>query len=176
MRALPIICATQVGALGASFGGYMINVINGRNTSLDNGRFKCLVNHDGIFSVGNLAYTTEELFFPEFEFGGTPFDLDPEVRQRYIDADPSRTVDEWATPTLVIHGGRDYRIVDSEGIATFTALQRRGVPSELLYFPSENHWVLSRPNSIVWHDRVLGWLARWLGGEGGGGGEGVAKL
>ena len=82
---------------------------------------------------------------------------------RYAACSPSALVAEWQTPTLVIHGGKDYRLVDGEGLATFTALQRQGVPSELLYFPTENHWVLSPMNSVVWHDRVLGWLERWLG-------------
>ena len=94
--------------------------------------------------------------------GGTPFSEDAVVRQRYAEHDPSARVDKWRTPTLVIHGGKDYRLVDGEGVATFTALQRQGVPSELLYFPEENHWVLSRKNSVVWYDKVLGWLDRFL--------------
>jgi dipeptidyl aminopeptidase/acylaminoacyl peptidase len=156
---LPYVDRSRVGAAGASFGGYMINILNGRN---DDKRFACLVNHDGIFSTTSMYYTTEETFFPEFEMGGTPFSEDAAVRQRYAEHDPSARVDKWRTPTLVIHGGKDYRLVDGEGIATFTALQRQGVPSELLYFPEENHWVLSRKNSVVWYDKVLGWLDRFL--------------
>jgi dipeptidyl aminopeptidase/acylaminoacyl peptidase len=143
----------RVGALGASYGGWMINWINGHTR-----RFKCLVNHDGGFDEFANYYTTEELWFPEWEFKGTPWDK-PELYDKFS---PSRYVKEWQTPTLVIHGAKDYRLVDVEGLATFTALQRRGIPSELLYFPDENHWVLKPKNSIIWHETIIGWLDKWL--------------
>jgi dipeptidyl aminopeptidase/acylaminoacyl peptidase len=143
----------RVGALGASYGGWMINWINGHTR-----RFKCLVNHDGGFDEFANYYTTEELWFPEWEFKGLPWER-PELYDKFS---PSRYVSQWATPTLVIHGANDFRLVDAEGIATFTALQRRGIPSQLLYFPDENHWVLKAKNSIVWHDSVLAWLDKWL--------------
>jgi dipeptidyl aminopeptidase/acylaminoacyl peptidase len=143
----------RVAALGASYGGWMMNWINGHTT-----RFKCLVNHDGGFDEAANYYTTEELWFPEWEFKGTPW-TNPDLYEKFS---PSRYVDRWQTPTLVIHGALDYRLVDVEGIATFTALQRRGIPSQLLYFPDENHWVLKAKNSILWHETILAWLERWL--------------
>ena len=143
----------RVAALGASYGGWMINWINGHTN-----RFKCLVNHDGGFDEYSNYYTTEELWFPEWEFRGVPWEK-PELFDKFS---PSRYVANWQTPTLVIHGARDFRLVDTEGIATFTALQRRGIPSQLLYFPDENHWVLKPRNSILWHETILAWLERWL--------------
>jgi dipeptidyl aminopeptidase/acylaminoacyl peptidase len=146
----------RVGALGASYGGWMINWINGHTN-----RFKCLVNHDGGFDEFANYFTTEELWFPEWEFKGTPWER-PELYDKFS---PSRYVSKWQTPTLVIHGAKDYRLVDAEGIATFTALQRRGIPSQLLYFPDENHWILKPKNSILWHDTILAWLDKWLRAE-----------
>lgn len=143
----------RVAALGASYGGWMINWINGHTD-----RFKCLVNHDGGFDEFANYFTTDELWFPEWEYKGTPWEK-PELYDKFS---PSRYVANWKTPTPVIHGAKDYRLVDGEGIATFTALQRRGIPSELLYFPDENHWVLAVENSIVWHETILAWLQRWL--------------
>jgi dipeptidyl aminopeptidase/acylaminoacyl peptidase len=145
--------ADRVGALGASYGGWMINWINGHTN-----RFKCLVNHDGGFDEYANYFTTEELWFPEWEFKGVPWEK-PELYEKFS---PSRYVAKWQTPTLVIHGANDFRLVDAEGIATFTALQRRGIPSQFLYFPDENHWVLKAKNSIVWHDTILSWLEKWL--------------
>ena len=143
----------RVGALGASYGGWMINWINGHTN-----RFRCLVNHDGGFDEFANYFTTEELWFPEWEFKGTPW-ANPELYDKFS---PSRFVGKWQTPTLVIHGANDFRLVDAEGIATFTALQRRGIPSRFLYFPDENHWVLKAKNSIVWHDTIISWLDQWL--------------
>ena len=91
---------------------------------------------------------TEELFFPEFEFGGPPF-KSARIARKYAECSPSSLVADWTTPCLVIHGGKDFRLGEAEGLSTFTALQRQGIPSELLYFPTENHWVLSPPNSVV---------------------------
>ena len=126
----------------------MINWINGHTD-----RFRCLVNHDGVFNQVSMFYETEELFFCEYEFKGVPW-----TSPLYEEFSPHKFVDKWCTPTLVIHGGRDYRVVDSQGLATFTALQRRGIESELLYFPDENHWVMNPCNSLVWHAHVLHWL------------------
>lgn len=145
----------RVCALGASYGGYMINWIAGAWPD----RFDCLVNHDGLFDLRDMYYSTEELWFPEWEMGGTPYDV-PDSFERH---NPVNLVDKWQTPMLVIHGARDYRVVDTQGLATFTALQRRGVPSRLLYFPDENHWVLKPNNSLQWHEVVLGWLDQWIG-------------
>jgi dipeptidyl aminopeptidase/acylaminoacyl peptidase len=141
-------------ALGASYGGYMVNWIAG---AWPDG-FRCLVNHDGLFDHRTMYYTTEELWFPEWEHLGSYFE-NPEAHERH---NPAHHVARWRTPMLVVHGALDYRVPDGQGLATFTALQRRGIPSELLYFPDENHWVLKPANSILWHDTVLGWLDRWL--------------
>jgi dipeptidyl aminopeptidase/acylaminoacyl peptidase len=140
-------------ALGASYGGYMINWIAGNWPD----RFRCLVSHDGNLDERFAYYGTEELWFPEWEHGGTPW----ENPDGYAKQEPIDHVANWKTPMLVVHGGRDYRVVDTQGLATFTALQRRGIPSKFLYFPDENHWVLKPANSILWHETVLDWLAQW---------------
>lgn len=140
-------------ALGASYGGYMINWIAGNWTE----GFDCLVNHDGVFDQRIMYFGTEELWFPEWELGGTYWE-NPEGFEEH---NPALHVDRWNTPMLVIHGGLDYRVSLEHGIGAFTALQRKGVPSRFLYFPDENHWVLSPANGILWHDTVLAWLEEW---------------
>ncbi|MFO7866920.1 MAG: S9 family peptidase [Candidatus Aminicenantes bacterium] len=145
----------RAAALGASFGGYMINWIAGQWPD----RFRCLVNHDGNLDERFAYFATEELWFPEWDHRGTPW-TNPEGYEKH---NPVRFVDKWKTPMLVIHGAQDYRVVLTQGIATFTALQRRGVPSRFLYFPDENHWVLKPRNSILWHDTVIDWLDKWCG-------------
>jgi dipeptidyl aminopeptidase/acylaminoacyl peptidase len=144
----------RVGALGASYGGYMINWIAGNRPD----RFKCLVVHDGNIDERFAYYDTEELWFPEWDHEGTPWD-NP---QGYEEQNPLNFVSKWKTPTLVVHGAKDFRVVETQGIGTFTALQRLGVPSKFLYFPDENHWVLKPHNSIQWHETVIGWLDQWL--------------
>ena len=139
-------------ALGASYGGFMINWVNGHTD-----RFKALICHDGNLDERLAYYNTEELWFPEWEHGGLPWDK-PEG---YTKHNPIDFVKNWKTPTLVIHGGMDYRVVDTQGMATFTALQRKGVPSRFLYFPDEGHWVLKPQNTKVWHDEVLAWMDTW---------------
>jgi dipeptidyl aminopeptidase/acylaminoacyl peptidase len=143
----------RVCAAGASYGGYMINWIEGQTD-----RFRCLVNHDGLFSLRGMYYSTEELWFPEWDMGGPPWEADDMYRKW----SPETYVDRWKTPMLVIHGARDYRIVDGEGLSAFTALQRRGIESKLLYFPDENHWVLKPKNMKLWNKTVLGWLEKFL--------------
>ncbi|MBW8014676.1 MAG: S9 family peptidase [Planctomycetes bacterium] len=146
--------ANRVGALGASFGGYMINWIEGNWQ----GAFKCMVNHDGNLDERMAYYDTEELWFPEWDHRGTPWD-NPKGYEKH---NPVNFVKNWKTPMLVIHGALDYRVVDTQGIATFNALQRLGIESKFLYFPDENHWVLKPHNSILWHDTVIGWLDHYL--------------
>jgi dipeptidyl aminopeptidase/acylaminoacyl peptidase len=150
----PWIDGDRACALGASYGGYMINWIAGNWPD----RFRCLVVHDGIFDQRMMYYGTEELWFPEWENGG-PYWQSAANYEKY---NPASFVERWKTPTLVVHGGLDYRVPDNQGIATFTTLQRRGIPSQFLYFPDENHWVLKPANSLLWHDTVLSWLDRWL--------------
>ena len=144
----------RVGALGASFGGYMVNWIAGQWPD----RFRCLVNHDGNLGERMAYFDTEELWFPEWDHMGTPWDNPT----GYEEQNPLRFVGNWRTPMLVIHGELDFRIPVSQGLATFNALQRRGIASKFLYFPDENHWVLKPHNSIQWHETVLAWLDQWL--------------
>jgi dipeptidyl aminopeptidase/acylaminoacyl peptidase len=153
LKQFPWLDGEEACALGGSYGGFMINWIAGQWPD----RFKCLVTHDGIFDNRSMYYSTEELWFPEWENGG------PEYQNpaAYAKFNPVDYVAKWKTPTLVIHGQLDYRVPYEQGLAVFTALQRRGVPSELLYFPDENHWVLKPSNSIEWYDTVLAWMNRW---------------
>lgn len=142
-------------ALGASYGGYMVNWIAGNWP----GEFKCLVNHDGIFDTFGMGYATEELWFTEWENGGTPYD-NPRAYQQF---NPANHVRNWRDPMLVIQGDRDFRVPTTQALSTFTALQRRGVESRLVFFPDENHWVLRPANSLQWHNEVFGWLNRFIG-------------
>ncbi|WP_068994400.1 S9 family peptidase [Kangiella sediminilitoris] len=141
-------------ALGASYGGYMINWIAGNWPE----QFKCLVNHDGIFDNRMMYYATEELWFVEWENGGTYFD----VPENYEKFNPVHHVDKWQTPMLVVQGTKDFRVPETQSLGTFTALQRQGIPSQLLVFEDENHWVLKPNNSIQWHHVVNNWLHQWL--------------
>ena len=144
----------RVGALGASYGGYMINWIAGNWPD----GFRCLVCHDGNLDERMAYFDTEELWFPEWDHEGTPW----ENPAGYTKHNPVEHAAKWKTPMLVIHGGKDFRVVETQGMSTFTLLQRRGIPSKFLYFPDENHWVLKPHNSVLWHETVLGWLDQWL--------------
>ena len=141
-------------SLGASYGGFMQNWIAGNWSD----RFKCIVNHAGIFDQRTMYYTTEELWFTEWENGG-PYYVTPKIHEKF---NPADYVTKWKTPMLVTHGALDYRVPYSQGLATFTALQRQGIESRLVFFPDENHWILKPANNIQWHDEVLGWLDRHL--------------
>ena len=143
-------------ALGASYGGYMMNWIEGNWAD----RFKCIVQHDGVFDARAMAYETEELWFDEWEHGGHPYYEDPQAFEKW---NPVNYVAQWKTPMLVITGEKDFRIPYMQGIAAFTALQRRGIPSRLVVNPNENHWVLKPANSRQWYGEVLGWMDRWTG-------------
>lgn len=140
-------------ALGASYGGYMMYWIAGQWPD----GFNCLIAHNGVFDTRSMGFMTEELWFTEWENGGTPWD----VPQEYERWNPLLHVNKWKTPTLIVIGDKDYRIPYPQGIAAFTALQRRGIPSRLLRFPDENHWVLKPNNSIQWHDEVFRWMDRY---------------
>jgi dipeptidyl aminopeptidase/acylaminoacyl peptidase len=143
---------TRECALGASYGGYMINWILGHTD-----RFKCLVSHDGMFNSESAWGTTEELWFNDWEFKGTPYDN----RASYEKWSPHQYAKNFKTPTLVIHGQRDYRLDVSEGFQLFTTLQMEGVPSKMLYFPDEGHWVLKPQNSQLWYKTVNDWVDQW---------------
>ncbi len=145
--------STRVAAAGASYGGYMINWIAGHTN-----RFKCLVSHDGMFNTISAYGTTDELWFNEWEFKGAPWTN----RSLYEKFSPSNFVQNFKTPTLVVHGQLDYRLDVSEGIQMFTALQRQGVPSKFLYFPDEGHFVLKPQNARLWWNTVLGWIGDWI--------------
>jgi dipeptidyl aminopeptidase/acylaminoacyl peptidase len=153
LQKYPFLDKDRMGALGGSYGGYMINWIAGHTD-----RFKVLVCHDGNLDEHMAYYDTEELWFPEWEHGGPAY-KNPTA---YTKDSPLNFVQNWKTPMLVVHGGKDYRVVDTQGLSTFTLLQRKGIPSKLLYFPDENHWVLKPANSIQWHATVLEWLHQWL--------------
>ena len=153
VAALPYVDSTRMGAAGGSFGGYMMNWINGHTN-----RFKALVSHAGDFDLVSSYGTTEELWFPEWDLGGPPWGNSPD----YERWSPSRFAQNWRTPTLVIHGALDFRVPETEGMQTFTALQRQGVPSRFLYFPDEGHWVGKPQNQIVWWNTVQEWLGRYL--------------
>jgi dipeptidyl aminopeptidase/acylaminoacyl peptidase len=142
-------------AMGASYGGYMMNWIAGRWAD----KFKCLVQHDGVFDARAMAYETEELWFDTWEHGGKTYFEDPAAYEKW---NPVNYVDQWKTPMLVITSEKDFRIPYTQGLAAFTALQMKDVPAQLLVFPDENHWVLKGKNSLQWHLTVFDWLARWL--------------
>ncbi|MBO0862264.1 MAG: S9 family peptidase [Chloracidobacterium sp.] len=142
----------RMGAAGGSYGGYMINWILGHTD-----RFKALVSHDGVYNLTSM-YATEELWFSEWEFKGTPWD-NPEL---YTKWSPHLSAKNFKTPTLVVHGELDYRVPVGEGLQLFSTLQRKGVPSKLLYYPDEGHWVLKPQNSELWYKTVLDWLDQWL--------------
>ena len=155
----PQIDTANACALGGSYGGYMTNWIAGQWPD----GFKCLVTHSGVFDIRAMSYETEELWFTEWEFGGPYFD--PAAAQVMERNNPVLFVDRWRTPTLVIHGERDFRIPYSQSLGVFNALQRRNIPSRLLIFPDENHWILKPQNSIQWYREVHGWLDQWLRGS-----------
>ncbi|PVU97490.1 hypothetical protein BB561_000524 [Smittium simulii] len=140
-------------ALGASYGGYMINWINGHTD-----RFRALVQHDGVFSPISMAYNMDNVGFMQFEQGKPWIPSEREVAEAN---NPERFVQNWKTPTIVIHGELDYRVPLTEGISAFTALQRLGVESKFLYFPDENHWVLKPANSLKWHSEVFSWIGKY---------------
>jgi dipeptidyl aminopeptidase/acylaminoacyl peptidase len=153
LKQFPYLDGSRACALGASYGGYMTYWIAG----VWNQPWKCLVDHDGVFDTRMMYYATEELWFEEHENGGTQY----EHPQNYEKFNPIDHVKDWRVPMLVVHSDRDYRIPLSQGLSAFTALQRRGIPSEFLHFPDENHWVQKPHNSVLWHDTVLGWLKKY---------------
>ncbi|WP_187334330.1 alpha/beta hydrolase family protein [Novosphingopyxis iocasae] len=142
-------------ALGASYGGYMMNWIEGNWPD----QFKCIVNHAGIFDTRAFYYSTEELWFPEWDFGG-PYYAQRELYEKW---NPVNFVTNWKTPVLFTHGEKDFRIPYTQSLMGFTAAQRQGIPSSLLVFPEESHWINKPQNSIQWHRDVFDWLDKWTG-------------
>ena len=148
--------ASKVAAAGASYGGYMINWIAGHTS-----RFICLINHDGVFNLESMYGETEELWFPEWEFSGSPWDN----RDLFLRWSPHRFAQHFKTPMLIIHGQLDYRVDISQSFEAFTALRRQGIEGRFLYFPDEGHWVLKPRNRLLWWREVLAWLEHYLQGE-----------
>jgi dipeptidyl aminopeptidase/acylaminoacyl peptidase len=144
---------SRMAAAGGSYGGFMVNWMAGHTD-----RFKALVSHAGVFDLTSKYGTTEELWFPEWEFGGPPWEKADHYRER----SPSTHAAAFKTPTLVIHGALDFRVPDAQGLGMFTSLQRRGVPSRYVWFPDEGHWVLQPQNRVVWWREVLSWLDKYL--------------
>jgi dipeptidyl aminopeptidase/acylaminoacyl peptidase len=154
LASYPYLDGTRVAAAGASYGGYMMNWFNARTT-----RFRTLINHAGLFDVRSMYGATEELWFPEWEFGGTPWS-NPAGYRRW---NPAEHVKSFRTPMLVIHGALDYRVPLEQALQTFTALRRNDIPARLVYFPDEGHWILQPRNALVWWDEVYGWLDAYIG-------------
>jgi dipeptidyl aminopeptidase/acylaminoacyl peptidase len=159
-RSFPYIDKTRECALGASYGGYMTNWILGHTN-----RFKCIVTHDGMFNPVSAYGATEELWFNEWEFKGKPWDYygKPAALDPYRKWSPALAANHFKTPTLVVHGQFDYRLDVSEGFQLFTTLQRQNVPSKMLYFPDEGHWVLKPQNSQLWYKTVNDWVDQYIG-------------
>jgi dipeptidyl aminopeptidase/acylaminoacyl peptidase len=155
LESLPYVDKKRIGAAGASFGGYMIAWVAGHTT-----RFATLICHDGTIDLAPANLATEELWFPKAEFGGWPW----EPGTVYEKWSPIRFADKFQTPTLVVTNEKDFRVPFEQGLEFFTALQLKGVPSKLLVFPDEGHWVLKPGNALFWHNMLMDWLAKWLGG------------
>ncbi|KAI0801943.1 hypothetical protein BC629DRAFT_1591605 [Irpex lacteus] len=154
LDAYPEIDPERAVAGGGSYGGYAINWILGHPEFGFN--FKALFCHDGAFDVRYVAYSTDELFFANREWGGRPWE--PEAKEVIEKFNPVNFVQNWKTPTLIVHGSKDYRLAETEGLAAFHALQQLKVPSRLVIFPDENHWTLNHGNSLKWHWEVLRWF------------------
>ena len=153
LEAQPWIDGNRACALGASYGGYMMNWIAGNWPQ----GFKCLVNHAGLYDMPSFYGSTEELWFPEFDLGGTAWDPQAD----YQKFNPAAHADKWQTPMLVIHGLKDYRVPYAQGLGAFTNLQRKGIDSRLVIFPDENHWILKPDNRVRWYNEVFQWLDKY---------------
>ncbi len=152
----PFIDEDNLGAIGASYGGYSVFWLAGNH----NKRFKTFISHDGLFNLESWYGTTEELFFANWDIGG-PY-WKPEMKAFYEKHSPHNYVRNWDTPMLIIQGGIDFRVPPSEGLQAFQVNKLLGNPSKLLYFPEENHWILSPQNGVLWHREFYGWLDKYL--------------
>lgn len=146
----------KVAAVGASYGGYSIYYLAGihKNT------FSAFISHAGIFNQEQMYMMTEEMWFPHWDNGGAPWDNNP-VAKRHYDNSPHKLIKNWDTPILITHGEMDYRVPVEQGMAAFNAAQMMGVPSKMLLFPEENHWILKPQNSIHWNRVFFDWLDQW---------------
>ncbi len=153
LERLAYIDTNRMAAAGASFGGYMMNWFEGHTN-----KFKTLITHCGVYNFDSMYATTDELWFDEWEHGGPPWGN----RDSYEKFSPHRYAQNFKTPMLIIHNDNDFRVPMSEGFQLFTTLQRLGVPSRMINFPDESHWVLKPANSIYWHKEVFDWLKKYV--------------
>ncbi|MGL4411981.1 MAG: alpha/beta fold hydrolase [Bacteroidales bacterium] len=158
VAAEPYVDNSRLGAVGASYGGFSVYWLAGNHDK----RFKAFISHAGIFNLEAQYLETEELWFANWDMGGSYWDKDNAVAQRTYANSPHRFVDKWDTPILCIHGELDYRILASQGMMAFNAAKLRGIPAEMLIFPKENHWIIEPQNSILWQRTFFGWLDKWL--------------
>lgn len=154
----PFVDSSNLGAIGASYGGFSIYWIAGNH----NNRFKAFISHCGIFNLEQMYSTTEESFFTNFDLKGAYWDTQNSAAQKSYSFSPHKFVKNWDTPILVIHGAQDFRIPEEQGMGAFNSAILKGVPARFLYFPNENHWVLSPQNGVVWHREFYSWLDKWL--------------
>jgi dipeptidyl aminopeptidase/acylaminoacyl peptidase len=152
---MPFADSQRMGIAGASYGGYAVNWILGHTT-----RFKAAVTHDGVFNLESMSLATEELWFPDWEFGGAPWTA--KARAQFAKSSPHLYAHNIKTPTLIISNELDFRVPVDQGLQMFTVLRRNGVPSETLVFPDEGHWVLKALNSRAWHEALFGWMQKYL--------------
>jgi dipeptidyl aminopeptidase/acylaminoacyl peptidase len=154
----PFVDKSRLGCVGASYGGYSVFYLAG----VHNNRFKTFIAHDGVFNLKSMYGTTEEMWFVNWDLGGPYWQKDPAIQKSYKEFDPSEKVDQWNTPILIYQGGRDYRVPIGQGLEAFNAAQLRGIKSKLVYFPEENHWILSAQNALVWQREFFSWLKETL--------------
>jgi len=154
----PYVDEKRLGAVGASYGGYSVMYLAGNHQ----GRFKAFIAHDGIFNFEQMYTTTEEMWFPNWDYGGAYWDKNNAAAQRSYSFSPHKYIQNWDTPILIVQGGKDYRVPEGQGMAAFNAAVLRDVPAEFLYFPEENHWVLHPQNGILWQRVFFNWLDKWL--------------
>jgi dipeptidyl aminopeptidase/acylaminoacyl peptidase len=156
LKTYPFLDGSRMVAAGASYGGYMMNWFEGHTD-----RFRAIINHDGVFNTVSEYGSTEELWFPEWEFKGLPWTN----RELYEKWNPANSAANFHTPMLVIHGGQDFRVPLEQGLQAFTALRRQGIRARLLYFPDEGHWVLKPQDAMVWWKTMYDWMKEYLGSE-----------
>ncbi len=154
----PYVDEEHLGAIGASYGGFSVFYLAGHH----NKRFKAFISHCGIFNQEAMYSTTEEMWFVDWDQGGAYWDKSNKVAQRSFSFSPHNFVQKWDTPIMVIHGGKDFRIPYTQGMAAYNSAVLRGVPARFLFFPEESHWVLSAQNGILWQREFFGWLDQWL--------------
>lgn len=158
MKKVPFIDENRLGAVGASYGGFSVYWLAGHHQ----GRFKAFIAHDGIFNLEQQYVETDELWFADWDLGGPFWEKENKVAQRSYANSPHKFVAQWDTPIMVIHGAKDYRILDSQGFSAFDAAVIKGIPAKMLWFPDENHWVLKPQNGVLWQREFFKWLDRWL--------------